>query len=70
MPAGVDAVNQTPRTFLNVDRIRLIRLKDDYQRCLDGPLRGDRPCPPGDLSVVILNEIQMALAAKGEGVGA
>lgn len=58
---------RAPKVFLNVDRIRLIRLRDRYGECLaDGPL--DARCPlRGDRAVVILNEIELALKVKGGG---
>ncbi len=56
---------RAPKVFLNTDRLRLLRLRDRYGECIpDGPL--DARCPlRGDRAVVILNEIKMALAAKG-----
>ena len=56
---------RAPKTLLNVDRIRLIRLRDRYGECVgDGPL--DERCPlRGDRAVVILTETRVALAAKG-----
>ncbi len=58
---------RAPKVFLSTDRIRLIKLRDRYGECVgDGPL--DERCPVrGDVAVVILTEIELALAAKKGG---
>ncbi len=65
--AGEGGTMRAPRTLLNVGRFRLLQLRDRYGECVgDGPL--DERCPiRGDRAVEILNEVELALAAKDGG---